>query len=215
MPTSKPRPAAAAKKAAPAKKATARKTAPKVDGGYTLGQDLGSNAEGLFNLELPSGATCQAQRPGVQGLIAAGVLDSFDSLTSLVNVEHVQKHTAAGMAQAARVSRQQAAKAAAGLMADPSKLVNGLQMVDRLAAYVITQPPCWVDYKMTDESDEDWAQRQQDEGDRLAIRRVSLDDKMFLMTWAVGGSADLERFRQEFADALGGVATVEDVQDQA
>src|SRR6478609_789269 len=140
MPTSKPRPAAA-----PAKKATAKKaTAPA--GGYTLGQNTEAVEEGLFDLTLPSGATCQARRPGVQGLLAAGMLDSFDQLSSLVATEHIQKKTPAGMAQAAKVSRDQAAQAAAGLMADPAKLITGMQLVDKLAAYCVTQPEVWVDY---------------------------------------------------------------------
>jgi len=213
MPTSKPRPAAAAKKATAAKKAAPKK-ATKAAGGYTLGQSVETDSD-LFDLELPSGATCQAQRPGVQGLIGAGILDSFDSLTSLVNTEHIQKHTAQGMAQAARISREQAEKAAAGLMADPQKMAAGFQMVDRLTAYVVTQPLVWVDYQMTDESDADWAKREANESDRIPVRRIALEDKMFLMTWAVGGSADLERFREEFAHALGGMAAIENVQDQA
>lgn len=180
---------------------------------YTLGQK--ANAAALIDITLPSGATCQARRPGVQGFIAAGVLDNFDQLTSLVQTEHIDKNTSAGQARAARVSREQAKQAAAGMMADPEKLATSFQMIDRLVAYSITQPAVWIDYQLTGEDDEAWAKRQAEaeamEETPVAVRDIDLADKMFLLTWAVGGSSDLAAFREEFSVALGGVATVEGV----
>jgi hypothetical protein len=174
---------------------------------YTLGTKAA--ASHLIDLELPSGATCQARRPGVQGFIAAGVLDNFDQLTSLVQTEHINKNRPQGMARAAKVSEEQTQAAAGQLMADLEKLATGFQMIDRLVAYAITQPPVWVDYQLTNESDDDWAKRQEKEGDRLAVRMIELEDKLFIMQWAVGGSADLETFRKEFSGMLDGMATVQ------
>lgn len=181
---------------------------------YTLGQK--ANASALVDLTLPSGATCQARRPGVQGFIAAGVLDNFDQLTALVQTEHIDKHTAQGQARAARVTREQAQKAAAGMMADPEKLATSFQMIDRLVAYAITEPAVWIDYQLTGEDDEVWAKRQEEHAeDAVAVRDIDLADKMFILTWSVGGSSDLASFREEFSVALGGVAAVEGVSDTA
>lgn len=178
---------------------------------YTLGQT--ANAMALVDLTLPSGATCQARRPGVQGFIAAGVLDNFDQLTSLVQTEHLDKHTAKGQA---RVSKEQTKKAATELMADPDKLATSFQMIDRLTAYAITQPAVWIDYQLTNESDEDWAKRQKEKpAGAVAVRAVDLQDKMFLITWAVGGSSDLEAFREEFSAAVGDMAAIEGIPNSA
>lgn len=202
MPVSKPRPAAVAKKAAPRK---APATA--VQGQYTLGS--GGSQESLFDLTLPSGKTCQARRPGPQGLIAAGLLDSFDELTALVKTEHLDTKTAGGIAALEHVTAADTAAATKAFMADPSKLAAAFTMIDRLTAYIVTQPPVWVDYRLKDESDDDWNVRQEAAAKigAIAVRVIDLDDKMFLLNWAMGGSADLTSFRQGSETALANLAT--------
>lgn len=174
---------------------------------YTLGQKVN---DGLFDVELPSGATCQARRPGVQGLIAAGLLDSFDDLTALVQTEHIGPKTPRGqIAAAAKVSAKQSQDAAAALMADKDKLASAFQLVDRLVAGIVTQPLVWVDYQFALESDEAFAERTAKalKDEAIAVRDVDLDDKMFLMTWSIGGSSDLAAFREGRDKLMGGLAT--------
>ena len=75
----------------PAKKTTARKRAtPQVEvvavdpndkyAPTTWGSELG----GAEDLTVPSGQTCLVRRPGVQGLMEAGILHDLDTLTAEV-----------------------------------------------------------------------------------------------------------------------------------
>jgi len=173
---------------------------------YTLGQ-----ASDLHDLTLPSGDTCQARRPGVQGLISAGLLDSFDELTALVKTEHLDKHD---IKAAAKVTPEDAKSAVDTLMADPSKLATAFQMVDRLVAGVVTQPKVWVDYQLKDEIDEDYAKRvkRAAEDEAIPVRAVDLDDKMFILQWAIGGSSDLAVFREGREQLMADVASSQKVQ---
>lgn len=185
-----------------------RTNGPKPASKYTLGSKTSNS--GLHDVLLPSGATCQARRPGVQGMIAAGVLDNFDELTALVQSEHITPKIPKGQsaAAAAKVSAAQTQGAAEALIKDKGKLHTALTLMDRLAAYVIVQPPVWVDYQLMDEPDEAWAKREAEaeESGALAIREVDIDDKMFLLNWAVGGSSDLAAFRTGTNELLGDLA---------
>lgn len=195
---------------------------------YTLGSKIVEG--GFHDLELPSGATCQARRPGVQGLIAAGLLDSFDDLTALVQTEHVE--TKSTKPPTAKVTP---AKVAATTQAvNKEQLHAALLLMDRLTVYVINEPKVWLDYPLKEELGDDgepgpaWVARENEwkkakeaydaaeatEEDHdvppppIAVREVEIDDKMYLLQWAVGGSADLKAFRQESQALLGGLAAI-------
>lgn len=174
---------------------------------YNLGADSDDDPSQLFDLTLPSGQRCQARRPGIQGLIEAGMLDSFDQLTSIVQQEHIEPKTPQGIARAAKVTDEQAAAAATALAMDKDKLAAALLLMDKLTVYVVTQPKLWVDYKMMvdvpgskeqrEETDDEFNKREElaSKSKAVAVRRVKIDDKMFLLNWAVGGSGDLAPFR--------------------
>lgn len=185
-------------------------TKKKNPGKYTLGRK-----SSLHDVELPSGATCQARRPGVQGLIAAGVLDNFDSLTSLIQTEHIDKKSSRPPAAGAKV--ENAIEVGKALLADKAKMDAGFQLIDRLVAYVVTQPLVWIDYQLTGESDEDFAKREHEaeRDEALAISEVDLEDRLYLMNWAVGGTSDLAAFRERLAGGMAGLAAVQSVQDPA
>jgi hypothetical protein len=176
----------------------------KPTGKYTLGQKA---AEEGFDITLPSGETCRARRPGVQGLIAMGLLDSFDSLTSLVQTEHIEAKTARGKTPA-KVDADQVQDMAAILMGDKDKLAKLLHMLDRVVAGIVIQPPVWIDYQIDKEPDSEWEKRQvqAEESGAVAVRAVDLDDKLFLIQWAVGGSSDLAAFRQGSQELMGNLA---------
>jgi hypothetical protein len=173
---------------------------------YTLGQK--GSAENLHDLELPSGATCQARRPGAQGMIEAGLLDNFDDLTALVKTEHVDPNMTGRIAGAAKVMPEEAQAAAKAMTLDKAKFEMALEMVDRLTAYVVVQPVVWVDYQLKNEPDDEWNRRQEHaaKNEAVDVRAVDLDDKMFLLQWAVGGSADLTAFREGSGQLMGNLA---------
>lgn len=173
--------------------------------GYTLGR----SSEPLFDLTLPSGQTCQARRPGVKGLIKAGMLDNFDQLTALVQTEHVEKNSSG--------PRKATAQDMVALARDKEKLEAGFELIDKLVAYVVTQPKVWVNYKLLNESDEEFEKRRlaAEESDAVPVEYVELEDKIYLLNWAVGTSSDLTNFRQGLQSTLADMATVQSVQNQA
>lgn len=185
-----------------AAKAAPKKAVPA--GGYSIGR--GSSPTDLVDVELPSGNICQARRPGVQGLIGAGLLDSLDELTALVQTEHIDPKTPSGMAAAQRVTAKQAEDATQALLADKDKLETAFTLIDRITAYVVVQPPVWVDYKLkvSDpgqesriETDDEFNRREEAaaKAGAIAVREVDDEDKMFLLQWCVGGTSDLAGFR--------------------
>lgn len=170
---------------------------------------LGKSSE-FHDLTLPSGATCQARRPGVQGLISAGLLDNFDELTALVKTEHIDANSPRGIASTPKVTAEDTEAATALLMKDKDKLATAFQMVDRLAAYVVTQPLVWVDYQLTGEADVAYAERveQAAKDEAIPVRAVDLEDKMYLLQWAIGGTSDLSSFREGLKSPLAGMASI-------
>lgn len=164
----------------------------------------------LVDLELPSGETCQVRRPGVQGLIKAGVLHSLDSLTSIVQTETIPK--AEGKPPQTDVS---------ALINDPEKFGEMMEQVDKIVIHVVTQPKVHTHMRpvreLVDEDLDLWENKldadekpvleeiPDDERDPELVYVDYIDsmDKMFIMSFAVGGSADLQRFRQESEAIVG------------
>lgn len=181
---------AAAPKAT-AKKAAAKpvKDAPKAvaKSGYGLGL-----ANKPMELELPSGNTCLAIRPGPQGLIKMGLLDSLDQLTGLVQREHIDS----------KDPKKQLQAAVNTMAANPKDLVEGLEMVDKAIAHIVKEPKVWLD-----EYEEDGVTPLPRDPERIYTDEVDLEDKMFIFQWAVGGTADLAAFRKESAELMGNIPT--------
>lgn len=173
------------------------KAASKANGKYSFGK----SESDLHDVTLPSGGIVQARRPGVGGLIEMGLLDSFDDLTALVQTEHIDSKDG-------KVTPEQAKAAAENLMANKESLAAALHLIDKLTVGVVVQPLVWVDYQLEGESDEDWLKRkeQAEEDEAFPVRKVDLDDKMFLLNWAVGGTPDLKAFREGTQQLVADVA---------
>lgn len=185
---------APAKKAVAAKKAAAPRavrfpTEPPPAPTYDLGQKSGDD---LHDLRVPSGALCQVRKPGVTGLIEAGVLDSVDQLTSLVQTEHIGPKMPGA-----------ATKAVKDFAAQPRQVAAGLDLVGKVVIWVVVQP------KLYDPA----ACSAQELADHMAaghvsVKKIDLLDQVFIMNWAVGGSADLRTFREEFQEFVGPLETL-------
>lgn len=165
-------------------------------------------ATAQIELELPSGNTCLVIRPGVQGLIKYGILDSLDSLTGLVQTELIDPHDPKKM------------QAAVARMAErPEDLTTAMDLVDKVIAYVVQQPSVLrpiqmtVDGKPSLDADGNEVPLRDSERDpeALYVDDVDLEDKMFIFQFVVGGTRDIETFRAESANMLGGVPTIQNV----
>jgi hypothetical protein len=147
----------------------------------------GASGEVLEDITVPSGQLCLVRRPGVEGLLKAGVLHQLDTLTQLVQSNLDGKST--------NVTDE----TVMGIMNDPEKLASMMQVLDKILIYIVVKPEI--------QSTPDDVTRR--ENGVIYADMVDLMDKMFLMNYAVGGTRDLERFRGEHADAMGSLAAVQ------
>jgi hypothetical protein len=151
---------------------------------------------GRHELELPSGQVILCKRPGPQGLMEAGLLEALDTLTAIVDGELIPK--AEGQAPEIKLDP-------AKLMADPAKLEQMLHMMNRIVCHVVIEPQV----KMTPN---DITNR---EHGVVYTDQIDMDDKSFILQFAMGGTRDLETFRQESQAALGSMAAVPEAPDAA
>jgi hypothetical protein len=188
------------------------------------------------DLTCPSGAVCEVRRPGVNGLIKAGILESMDSLTSLVSQEVIPK------------AEGKPTIDAKALMGDPQKFQDMLDMLDKVVLYCVTQPDLnpvpvvMIDETRTvevldpesntytGEQREELTGRQvpmlddkgrpvplpeEDREPGFYIDQVDMEDKTFIMGFVMGGQADIATFRAESAESLAGILSGEADGDQA
>jgi len=173
---------------------------------HTLGSKFKGQAEG-HDLECPSGETCRVRRPGVQGLIAMGLLDDMDQLTALVQIEHFNRVDG-------KISDPQAAKDALAAFAENSdKVKAGLDMVAKLVVGCVIEPILTLVPKDAAGADipmelrnvlPAWTE------DTVYVDQVDMEDQVFIMQYVMGGVADLTPFRAELAENMGRVVDVQD-----
>ena len=142
----------------------------------------------LIDLELPSGQLCLAQKPGPEDLMAAGLLDDFDTLATALPKKG-GRPTAAGTQ----------------LMKNPAMMQKAMALMDRVVLHVVIKP------ELTPEPEKP--------ADRVVGNiypsSISLEDKTFIMQWALGGTRDLERFRGEREALMAGVDALTDDEGEA
>jgi hypothetical protein len=184
----------------------------------------------LHDLELPSGEICQVKRPGVQGLIKAGVLHSLDTLTSIVQTETIPR------AEGKPVPKE---KDIESIVNDPEKFSTMMETVDKIVLHVVTQPklvtnlvnvwevePVLADNGIVitagipklDDNDKPVLRELEDDErdpDVVYVDYVDAMDKMYIMNFAVGGSANLTDFREKTSASVGSVPAREAASPEA
>jgi len=145
----------------------------------------GKNKGDFHDLTCPSGQTCQVRRPGVEGLIELGLLDKVDALTGLVDQKHI-----------ARVDGRKAVDVEA-LAKDKKSLMQVVDTVNQIVVHVVNQPEIHPVPKKGQERDPE----------KVYVDDIDLEDKMFIFQYTVGGSSDLEKFREQPKQNAGSVAT--------
>lgn len=157
------------------------------------GKSYSMGASKPHELKLPSvdeegeHNVCLVRRPGPQGLVKMGILDSLDTLTQLVAAKIGDIETGGSSAPDPEAIR--------ALSQNAKGLENALDLIDRIVVGVVVEPkvhPIPVEDPKTGEIPER-------EDSCLYIDDVDLEDRMFIMNFAVGGSADWESFRSESA----------------
>lgn len=152
----------------------------------------GGTSTGFEELEVPSGQMCLVRRPGVQGLIKAGVLMNVDSLTSLI----ANKFMDGGKITEETTRR---------LANDPEAVASMTRTIDLVVCHIVVKPQVHM-------TPDDVTNRQ---ADRVYCDTIEMTDRVFLFNFAVGGVRDLERFRRQLDGHLAALAPVEAVGDTA
>lgn len=178
--------------------------------------------EHLIDLEMPSGQLAQVRRPGVTGLIKAGLLDSLDSLTALVKTEHMDR-VKKGASTTPEITKEDIAE----LAKDKDRLISALDLMDKVVEYVVVQPhvlrPVQRDEtgkpilmwrgKLNDDTGEQIREELPLPDDERVAGQVyteSVDptDKVYIFQFVVGGVRDLEQFREEFGETVGALESL-------
>lgn len=154
---------------------------------------------GMEDLTVPSGQLCLVRRPGMEGLMKAGVLRNVDSLSQIVNEKHLMRVKGKGKAPATEEIN------ISSLLGDDTALEEVTNVIDKVVAHCVVKPEIH-------RAPNDVTLRQKGV---VYTDMVDLVDKMFIFNFVVGGTRDLESFRNGLDAAVGGVEAVEGVPVQA
>jgi hypothetical protein len=179
----------------------------------------GKKESGNIELALPSENTALVRRLQPEAFLTSGMIP--DVLSDMVQ-------------KAIRSKKGLPPDATKQILDDPKKLRSAMQMMDEITCYVVVEPKCEMPPrcahdmgdKICDEYFDTNDDRHQDErhpdyhaftegerdGDTLYVDEVSAEDKNFIFQFAMGGTADVERFRQELSGGMAGLPGGQNVQ---
>lgn len=147
------------------------------------------------DITTPSGQTCQVRLPGVQRLMAAGILEDADTLSTLVDQKHIK-----------RVGGKQKVDGQS-LLADPKNLVAVMKTVDKIVEHMVVQPTVKRPVIHTVNPEGEPIERPIRDEDRypdvVYTDQIDMTDRMYIFQFAVGGTTDVERFRGQLDEAMG------------
>lgn len=151
----------------------------------------------LEDLKVPSGQLCLVKRVGPQGLMEAGILENVDTLTALVTkmIEKSQGKKPQDRRRKGQDTNEITDADVIEIMKKPEDLRQIMSVVNRAVIYCVVEPKIH-------ETPEDPKER---ETSKVYIDQVDLNDRMFIFNFVVGGTRDLEKFREQSAEVVGGV----------
>lgn len=159
---------------------------------------------------------CKVRRADPQALIAAGILDDFDSLTRLVQLK-INEIEGDG------APKRSDAETVAAIAASKDDLMAGLALVDKIVEYIVVEPrvvrPVARDtlgqpLKVADPNGvlrEIPLRPDEREEDVLYTDDVDMEDRMFILSYSMDGGKDLESFRAGTAELVASVVDVGEV----
>jgi hypothetical protein len=162
-------------------------------------------------LPLPSGNTALVRNISPQAFLASGIIPN-----PLMNIIRKAINEAEGLPPG-KLKK---------MMGDDTMLVASLELFDRMLCYVLVDPPAKMpptcrhcgEYSKPNDQHNDSSHENYHryvEADRdpnvLYADIVEMDDKVFIAQWCLGGTSDLEQFRQQSEDGLASVLGREDV----
>jgi len=134
-------------------------------------------------LVVPSGNTCLVRAPGLQVFIKQGMIPN--SLLPIVN-DAIKKGSVPTNDDF-------------NIQDDPEMLNEMMELMDAVTVYCVVEPA--VEAMPVDDEGEPIPFSQRDP-DTLYVDEVDFTDKIFIFQYAVGGSADLAKFRKELGQHM-------------
>lgn len=190
------------------------------------GKVWGNQAEQFRDLVLPTGETVLVRRPGVTGLMQAGILGDLDVLTSLVDKKHVKPHTTGkGRQPKAKTKTEEVAD----ILKNPEQLEAVRRVCLKVVAYVVVRPTVRLHFtEVPDPRDGKRIYMDIPQGERdlapsleypedpvVYTDAVDFEDAMFMLNYAVGGTSDLQSFRGQLGESMASLESLQDVSGSA
>jgi hypothetical protein len=152
------------------------------------------------DVTLPSGQLALLKNPGVQQLISAGILESTDTLSTIVNDKHIR-----------RVKGKPSVIDGESLIKDPKNMLSVMRLVDVVAEHMVIEPHLTRPIKViplgeAGETKEIELKDHDRVEDVLYTDMVPFEDRMFIFAYALGGNADIEQFREKLQESMGSLA---------
>lgn len=151
---------------------------------------------GMEDVRVPSGQLCLVRRPGLQGLMQAGVLRNIDSLSALVSDKHLKKTAKGKKSDQVNVE---------SIMKDTKALNDILHTVDKVVCHCVVKPEVHP-------TPNDVTTRKPGV---VYADMIDINDKMYLFNFVVGGTRDLETFRSGLGEHVGSLEDGEGVPQEA
>lgn len=182
------------------------------------------NSAGI-ELRLPSDNVCLVKRPGLEKILATGVIP--DELAGIAMDTIKKAGPAVPQDHKKKGQQDAAAEIDPAIFADAFKSTDDIfrlmDSFDRITEMCVLEPK--VKWHKEPRLDSDGHHLKDEEGhklfdeidldaredDVLYTDDVDLEDKMFIFNFVVGGSADVEQFREEFGDGMDSLQAGEDV----
>lgn len=154
---------------------------------------------------LPSGNVALVKRPGMEAFLMEGLIP--DALMGIVQ-------------ESIRRGQGMPSEQVQAMIKDPAKVDAMFDAMDRVLARVVVEPKVVWHKRQVDPKDkgenpamEVIPESERDSDNLIYTDEVFFEDKSFLFNYAVGGTRDLERFRDETESTLASVQPGEPVVD--
>lgn len=142
-----------------------------------------------FPLLLPSGNTCLCRPIGAEAFLTHGLIPN----QLLPIVQDTVEQAIKGVPRDAEAEDKRLREMAT----DPNSVSSVLEMANTVTVFCVLEPKV----EPVPELGPDGEEVARDP-EKLYVDRVDVEDKLFIMQFALGGTRDLERFRLELADAV-------------
>lgn len=167
------------------------------------------------DIELPSGNVALLKHIGMQEILAGDVIP--DQLSPIVN-------------ESIRNKKGMPPQKLRDIAADPKQLDSMMLMLDRILTQAVLEPRVYMpptcdvckewwknneEHRLFDDGKGGHEYIERREEGKLYADQVALEDKLFVMNYAVGGTGDLERFRKEHTELVDSISAGSDVEVSA